>query len=209
MTILNLLRNFGVHVPRYVTVDGQIIATGVTATSTSVTGYSHTSHGAVTRLAAHTFHGGEEPTETTIDALGWWQDPHQIDRHRSAMAQAFPTFEQQPSLQGGAPTWTGTINTNRGRFTVSIVTRADNGLPYVVPLIPKRFGKTRSGRWARSPHLYDNGNLCVADQDDWDPTVHTAATVTAWAAHWYAAYTEWRMSDRWPTEGHIPRRGPA
>ena len=41
----------------------------------------------------------------------------------------------------------------------------------------------------------------VADRSDWDPAVHTAATVTGWAAHWLAAFTEWRITRRWPVEG--------
>jgi hypothetical protein len=46
----------------------------------------------------------------------------------------------------------------------------------------------------------------VADTSDWDPQVHTTATAIAWAAHWFAAYTGWRIAGGpWPTEGYRPR----
>ena len=51
-------------------------------------------------------------------------------------------------------------------------------------------------------HLYLSGNLCVADISDWRPGEHTSATAIAWAAHWYAAYTDWRLGGPWPTDGY-------
>ena len=74
-------------------------------------------------------------------------------------------------------------------------------LPAVVPVGPRRLGKQHARRWVRSPHLYNNGNLCVAALDDWDTAAHTAADVAAWAAHWLAVFTAWRITDRWLVEG--------
>ncbi|CPT75881.1 Uncharacterised protein [Mycobacteroides abscessus] len=80
------------------------------------------------------------------------------------------------------------------------MTRRDQGLPRV-HVFNHRLGANAGRKWQPSPHLFTSGSLCVADASDWDPEQHTAATVTAWAAHWLAAYTEWRMSRRWPVEG--------
>ena len=37
--------------------------------------------------------------------------------------------------------------------------------------------------------------------DDWNADEHDAVTVVAWAAHWLAAYSEWRFTSKWPSEG--------
>ena len=84
--------------------------------------------------------------------------------------------------------------------TSEIMTRKDEGLPRIMVMGP-RLGVHAGRKWIPSPHLYLNGNLCVADQQDWDPHEHTVATATTRAAHWLAAYTEWRMTSRWPVEG--------
>ena len=46
MTIAALLGHFGINVPRYVTMDGQIVFDGVTASAGG--GFTSTTHGAVT-----------------------------------------------------------------------------------------------------------------------------------------------------------------
>lgn len=196
MTIPSLLRHLGIEVPRYVTVDGQIVTDNVTHTAA---GASHSTYGSVTPIASHTFHGGRDPLLATTPAA-WWDDEDALRRHREAMAVVFPGFEFSPARGTRPPTWFGVINTGRGCFKVGIFLRRDEGLPSIRVFGPQ-LGAYSSGRWVRSPHLYDSGNLCVADQSDWNPAVHTAATATAWAAHWLAAYTEWRMSRRWPVEG--------
>lgn len=178
--------------------DGQIVFDGVTATSS---GSVHATHGPVTPVDSHTFHGGiDSPPDSSTDHSLWWEDSERLNRHRLAMGVSFPDWSYLPAASNRGPSWTGIVNTGRGRFLVAIDTRRDGGLPTVRVLGPK-LGVNAGKRWVPSPHLYLSGNLCVAEQSDWDPARHTVATVVGWAAHWLAAYTEWRMSRIWPVEG--------
>jgi hypothetical protein len=200
MTIAALLGHFGITVPRYVTLDGEIIFDGVTATGGG--GYAHATHGLVTPVANHTFHGGEEEADAGPDGpTQWWDDDRAIARHIEEMEKCFPKFSYVPARDDLSPCWIGDINTGRGRFKVAIILRKDKRLPFVTVLGGPRLGVNAGRNWKPSPHLYLNDNLCVADQDDWKPDVHTAATVTAWTAHWLAAFTEWRITRRWPVGG--------
>jgi hypothetical protein len=201
MTIATLLGHFGIHVPRYVTMDGQIVFDGVTPVAGGV-GFTHPSHGSVTPVARHTFHGGEDLPEDGPDGSEeWWNDETAIARHVEAMKEHFPNFVYVPAEDDMAPFFIGDINTGRGHFKIGVVMRRDQALPTVRVVAGPKLGVSVSGRWKPSPHLYLSGNLCVADRDDWNPEEHTAATVTAWAAHWLAAFTEWRITRRWPVEG--------
>jgi hypothetical protein len=198
MTIAALLRHHGVKVPRYVTVDGQIVFDDV---APCATGYTHSTLGAVTPVSNHTFHGGEEEPDDRVEgSTAWWDDEERLDRHVKAMERSFPRFFYVPPEDGLSPCWGGVIDTGRGTFNVGIYPRRDEGLPSVA-LFDLRLGVNAGRRWLPSPHLYLNGNLCIADRDEWLPGEHTVATAAAWAAHWLAAYTEWRMTRRWPVEG--------
>lgn len=198
MSIPSLLHHHGIDVPRYVTVNGQIVFDDVQATSV---GFTHKALGAVAPVANHTFHGGEEASDNASESIeAWWEGETGVQRHIAAMEEAFPGFIYIAAHDGLGPCWGGELDTGRGRFKVLIMTRNDEGLPRVTVVGP-RLGVHAGRRWIASPHLYLNGNLCLADESEWDPETHTVATVTAWAAHWLAAYTEWRMTRRWPTEG--------
>lgn len=198
MTIAALLRHHGIRVPRFVTVNGQVVFDDVTMTSS---GPVHKVHGAVTPVVPHTFHGGDEAADELPPApTGWWDDAALINRHVDEMSKSFPTFLYLSADGERPPCWSGTIDTGRGRFKVLTMTRRDQGLPSV-HVYKHRLGVNAGRRWQRPPHLFTSGNLCIADPSDWDPSQHTAATATAWAAHWLAAYTEWRISRRWPVEG--------
>jgi hypothetical protein len=200
MTIAALLSHFGVNNVRYVAVGGEVVFDGVKAIPG--VGYVHATHGPVTPVAKHTFHGGEEePDDDSSSDRIWWDDEAEITKHINAMKVAFPGFAYVPASDDTAPCWIGEINTGRGTFTVGVLLRRDRGLPRIAVVNGPRLGVNAGRNWKRSPHLYDNDNPCVADHSDWDPKVHTAATVTAWAAHWLAAYTLWRITRRWPTEG--------
>lgn len=198
MSMPALLSHFGINTARFVTSTGQIVFDGVTKTGT---GFTHATFGAVTPVAKHTFHGGKEGTDADQNSTAvWWDDPDQIQRHIQAMEKAFPSFVYAAPQDGSGPCWVGIIDTGRGRFKIGIYLRRDQGLPRVV-VFNRRLAMPAGRWWQPSPHLYVNGNLCVADADDWHPVEHTAATATAWAAHWLAAFTEWRMSRQWPGEG--------
>lgn len=200
MTIAALLGHFGISVPRYVTMDGQIVFDGVTAVGGGA--YTHATHGSVTPVINHTFHGGAEATDDgSVSTDPWWDDEAQIVRHIEAMEACFPGFTYLPANGDLAPCWMGEINTGRGRFSIGVVLRRDRGLPFVRVMGGPRLGVNTGRSWRPSPHLYLNGNLCVAGTGDWNADEHTAATVTAWAAHWLAAFTEWRITRRWPVDG--------
>lgn len=198
MSMPALLSHFGINTARFVTHTGEIVFHGVTKTGN---GFTHPTLGAVTPVSKHTFHGGEdEPDDGPEGPTVWWDEVDQITRHIEAMENAFPNFVYVPPDDNSGPCWGGNIDTGRGKFEVGIFPRRDQGLPRVV-VFDRRLGAQAGRKWQSSPHLYLNGNLCVADREDWDSAEHTVATVTAWAAHWLAAYTEWRMSRRWPVEG--------
>jgi hypothetical protein len=200
MSMPALLSHFGINTARFVTTTGEVVFGGVTSTRSGA--FTHATLASVTPVANHTFHGGEEvPDQGPDGPTAWWDQDDQVIRHVEAMKRAFPYFTYIPADNDLAPSWIGEINTGRGRFKIAVVLRRDRGLPSVRVVNGPRLGANAGGTWVPSPHLYLNGNLCVADRDDWNPDEHTAATVTAWAAHWLAAYTEWRMSRRWPAEG--------
>lgn len=197
MTIASLLSHHSVNVPRYVTIDGRIVFDDVSISSSGTA--IHQTFGAVSPIPDHTFHGGKDHLADTSGEL-WWDESAKLSRHRRAVEQSFPGFLfTAPSAEFG-PRWTGTINTGRGTFTLEVELRANHTLP-MLRIIGPQLGAFSSGRWVRSPHLYDSGNICVADSDEWHPEEHDAATAIAWGAHWLAAYTEWRMSRIWPADG--------
>lgn len=198
MSMPALLSHFGINTARFVTNTGEVVFDGVTKVAG---GFAHAVHGAVTPVAKHTFHGGEEEANDGHDGpTTWWNDQDQINRHIQAMGKAFPNFVYVPPDDDSGPFWRGIIDTGRGKFEIGLFPRLDQGLPSIV-VFNHNLGAPAGRRWQPAPHLYTNGNLCVAERDDWDPAEHTVATAAAWAAHWLAAYTEWRMSRRWPVEG--------
>jgi len=190
MTIPTLLQHVGLTVPRYVTVAGQIVM-DPQASPSSV---------APMAVQPHRFHGGDDPApprEAYADA--WWNaDPVARAADEAAMQLHFPGFVQFGDNADYA--YGGVIDTGRGRFEVLVLPHVDKSLPTVVPC-HKSLGRHAGRRMQKPDHVYLNGNLCVASTSDWHPDRHTTATAVGWAAHWFAAYTEWRMSGRWPTVG--------
>lgn len=186
MTLLQALRSIGYDAPRWVSPSGRVVFSDA-ATATPV--------------KPHTFHGGAalvEAAPTATDA--WWSDPEYIAREAAAM-MTFPDFTRV-QFDDQPPGWIGTIDTGYGRFKILVQHRRDHGLPHVVPVSPRRRERPRGRSMMRSDHLYDNGNLCVAESGDWDAWTDTAATVVAWAAHWHACYVAWRSGGGvWPTPG--------
>jgi hypothetical protein len=199
MTIHSLLRYVGIDVPRYVTIDGRVI---FDSPSSSVATAAPTT---ATRIEPHRFHAGPDPSPKRGRYEGaWWNtDPAARQRDVDAMKETFPDFlvmGEDDDLWYG-----GTIDTGRGRFLIGVQPHADRSLP-TVRVTPKlRLGRKEGRYWRKPPHLYDSGALCIASAGDWNPEVHTTATATAWAAHWLAAYTGWRISGIWPTEGYESR----
>lgn len=196
MSLHSLLRHVGIDVPRYVTVNGRVICdTPAHPASPEVVSTA-------TPMAPHRFHGGPDPApEKKQYRDAWWNtDADARRRDIEAMSNAFPSFilfdEEDDYWYGGQ------IDTGRGKFLISVSPRSNGAMPSIRLVNKFKLGRQEGRRWRTSPHLYDSGALCVAGQDDWDPEVHTTATVVAWTAHWFAAYTEWRMSGVWPTEGY-------
>ncbi|MFE2423645.1 hypothetical protein [Streptomyces hokutonensis] len=190
MTIATLLRHVGVDVPRYVTVDGEIVLDPPAAPAI------------YTSVAPHRFHGGEDPAPSRDDRSGaWWiVDPVAKEADKAAMATAFPSFYCLDD--DGDYAFSGTLRTGRGNFEIMVLPQVDMSLPSVYPKPGLRLGRPAGRKFVYAPHLYLSGALCVADRGDWKKEDHTTATVVAWAAHWFCAYTEWRFTNRWPTDGY-------
>jgi hypothetical protein len=202
MSLTTLLRHVGVHVPRGVSVDGRIVL-GVPAAGS-----------AVTPLAAHTFHGGPDPESPRAQHscceprgeydTAWWNlDPVRLEADQGAVRSAFPSF--QLNRDDGNYRWQGVLDTGRGRYRIDVTGNRAGGTPFIRPLQPRRLGRYEGARWRPSPHRYTSGGLCVAETTEWIPEQHTTATAIAWAAHWLAAYTDWRLGGPWPTAGYRPR----
>ena len=189
MSIATLFRHVGINVQRFVTVDGTVVTDpGLAAGGLAV--------------EPHRFHGGPDVVEVaSASREAWWNtDKRRRDADEAVMRTFFPNFEL--CLDNDDYVWIGDIDSGRGTFKVAIAHRVDGGLPLVASLSRKNLTRREGRRDRRSPHLYDSGMLCVAAQSDWDPTQHTTATVVAWTAHWFAAYTVWWMSGVWPTDGY-------
>ncbi len=196
MTLPALLSKLGARTPRYITVQGRVLGPDGVVGSTD--GYSHPQHGPVTKVAGHTFHGGEDPQ--TVKSEVWWEsDQAAADEERADMACAFPSFAE--TEVDGRWGWFGPIDTGRGRFMVEILHHPDRSLPSVRVIQPRRLGRQAGKRMRQPPHLYESGRICVASLSDWLPDRHNAVTVVAWTAHWLAAYTEWLITLRWPEPG--------
>ncbi|MFF5485691.1 hypothetical protein [Streptomyces virginiae] len=190
MTIATLLRHVGIDVPRYVTVSGEVVLDP----PANPTAY--------TSVAPHRFHGGDDPAPSRDDrSLAWWvTDLAAKEADKAAMALAFPSFHCFD--EGEDYAYGGVLNTGRGQFRITVLPQVDRTLPSVYPAAGVRLGRPAGRRFINSPHLYLSGALCVAGVDDWHPERHTTATAVAWAAHWFCAYTEWRIAGRWPTDGY-------
>jgi hypothetical protein len=191
MTIAALLEHVGIDVPRYVTVGGRIVFDHAPAS---------VSQSSPMPLAPHRFHGGEDPApDRSTYADAWWNvDVAAREVDEAAMRAHFPNFIQFG--EDGDYAYGGELDTGRGRFKILVMPHVDRSLPSIIPL-HKGLGRPMGRRLQRPPHLYTSGNLCVADTADWRPAEHTTATAVGWAAHWFAAYTEWRITGRWPTDG--------
>jgi hypothetical protein len=152
-------------------------------------------------VAPHRFHDGEDPSPPRIDYSDAWWNTDVVARaaDEAAMATHFPNFIQ--FAEDGDYAYFGDFDTGRGRFKVIVLPHTDRSLPTVIPM-HKGLGRPMGRKLQRPPHLYVSGNLCIASTTDWNSNEHTTATATAWAAHWFAAYTEWRITGRWPTDGY-------
>lgn len=181
--------------PRYVTLDGLLVSEGVVAMDS---GFAHASYGRVTAMEPHTFHDGPEMPEAESTGPWWEVAPNLLASEVAHMAKAFPGFRL--TSEGGRPGWEGTINTGRGRFEVRLTHRPDHSIPRIEVIRPQRLERKAGRRMQRAPHLFDSGALCVATVEDWNPARHDAVTAVAWAAHWLAVYSVWRISgEKWPT----------
>ncbi len=202
MTMTSLLRQVGIDVPRGVTVDGRLLVGRPAVAAISA--------GTAKAVAPTLHHGGPapvlEPPATDAPsryADAWWNvDPVARADDIAAVARWFPGFRHDAT--GGGHNFTGVIDTGRGRFRVAVVGNPDGGQPHLVPIQPRALGRREGRGFRRSEHLYDNGNLCVAREEDWHPAKHNTVTAIAWAAFWYATYTDWRLGGPWPTPGYQP-----
>ncbi len=205
MTIASLLSKLNNRAPRFVTIKGQVIGdTGVVKVGSE---FRHPEHGSVTAIQKHVFHDDQDDAISNldgeisgIDEKSWWvSDPASLNNEQINMARSFPDFVQIDN--NGRVAWSGVIDTGRGKFTIVVTHRNDHGLPSIDVVSPKTLGRAAGKKFVKPPHLYTSGKICVAAKEDWNPSTNDAVTVVAWAAHWLAAYTEWRFSMRWPVSG--------
>jgi hypothetical protein len=53
----------------------------------------------------------------------------------------------------------------------------------------------------RVPHVYNDGTLCVHDVNDWNPRMHLADTIVAWAIEWLYFWELFLATDIWYGDG--------
>jgi len=195
MTIQSILRHHGFNCARKVLPSGRLVfeTNSRASAPTARAGLAVTSH---------TFHGGDQPTDPTGDPA-WWLMPGELDNDVDAMSTYFPDFKLVSGDEESPPVWYGQIATRLGPFWIAVAHRFDRTLPNVVPIQPASRGRRVGRRFWPAPHLYLNGNLCVAAMEDWEPQRDTVATVVAWAAHWHAFYVEWYFTGKWPAERYV------
>lgn len=155
-------------------------------------------------VSGHTFHGGAVVTDTATGGEAWWLKEGAVARDEHAMSLHFPGFTKHDATIDLLPAWSGKIDSGYGAFDVLIVHRNDRGLPRVVPQKPGILTRREGKRTISSPHLYLNGDLCIASREDWDPERDNIATVISWTAHWYACFIQWRLTGKWPQESYVP-----
>lgn len=194
MSIESILRKHGHNTPRLVLSTGRVV---VGPAAVGVSGLAITSH---------TFHGGEAPLAMAVSTEPWWKEAGALDADRAAMRRYFPGFVELDDVEGQAPRWGGEIDTGRGKFWIVVQHRTDHSLPRVTPVHPTRRIRTRGRRAEKAPHLFTNGDLCVAAPDDWNAAIDTVATVVAWAAHWHAMYVHWYSGGPWAAESFEAKR---
>jgi hypothetical protein len=87
VTLVSLLEHVGIHVPRFVTVDGRIVFDPELIDGTMPSPLP---------IAPHRFHGGDDPVLKRGDrASAWWNTaPEAREIDESAMARQFPNFIQ-------------------------------------------------------------------------------------------------------------------
>ncbi|WP_187977660.1 hypothetical protein [Mycetocola sp. JXN-3] len=193
MTIFQLMADHGHSFPFSVTKLGEVVAIRPNVTQSFAAPETKL-------IRPHTFHGGANPKDKKIDTSEfWWNASGALDRDIEEMSRFFPNFKLFHGEGSLPPRWVGVIDTGTGKDTLTFVYRKDGGLPQVIPSMRKT--RMEAGRVRISPHLYTNGNLCVAAQTDWKPEEHTMADVVAWAAHWMAVYVSWYLSGEWISEG--------
>lgn len=201
MSLPSLLRHVGAHIPRGVSVDGRVLAGQAAVAAVAA--------GRAIRIAPHTNHGGVQGAlgdatgPTGLHADAWWAtDAVAQAADIAAVARAFPSFSHDGSR--GGHRFKGVLDTGRGRFRVAAIGDPDGGIPHLLPIQPRALGRHDGRGFHRPEHVYTNGNLCIAGDDDWHPDRHDTATAIAWAAHWYATYTDWRLGGPWSSDGYRP-----
>lgn len=145
MTITTLLEHVGVHVPRYVTVDGRIVLDPAPLTMSSP---------APLAVSAHRFHGGDDPAPNRVDSAdAWWNtDLDAREKDEAEMAIHFPAFVQLGEDCGYA--YGGELNTGRGRFKILVFPQVDRSLPSVFPLHKKSWSASRPTATAATSSLH-------------------------------------------------------
>lgn len=188
MTIETALRRLGHDVRREVLPNGRL---------RFIAGKTFPASGLA--LQPHRFHGGDPIIDDGI--VAHWSTGDDLARDRAAMALHFPSWAEH-SIAGAPTSWAGTIDTGNGRFRVRVTHRRDRELPRV-QVVSANLSKTHPRSRRSTPHLYTNGDLCVADRADWEAEEMTIADVVGWSAHWLACYVAWIASSKWPTDGYV------
>ncbi len=122
--------------------------------------------------------------------MSWFREPRWRNRlvaERLLLEERFPGFV--PTLSPNDElVWRGVLEPIEGRAFVLSVTMPRR-YPYQEPQLRIEQPRLRPG----SPHLYQNGTLCV-HQRKWDPTRGTVASTIPLAAAWLIGYLRWLES---------------
>lgn len=110
--------------------------------------------------------------------------PARLAAERDVMRSRFPGFTLIEA-EGGDLCWVGILEPVAGREFVLAVSYPDR-YPYEEPRIYVLDPPLQPG----TPHVYENGALCVHPAGRWDPS-RTVAGSLALASAWLVMYVTW------------------
>lgn len=124
----------------------------------------------------------------------WWDErPDQVELEKFAIDETYPHFEF--GCYEGELFCHGWLTTNRNNNYNLVIKYPDN-YPYSPP---EPYIEEPDLNPYRTPHMYEDGKLCVMEISDetWQEN-STAATMIGLVGAWLHAYEEWQESGHWP-----------
>lgn len=124
----------------------------------------------------------------------------QVLRQLSDLSRAYS--EGRRSLKYGRLDWTGPIQPGPmcDTYRVRITWDGRSSRPKVRVLSPKLTELPDED----IPHRFENGDLCLHYNGEWDSTMLISETIIPWTSEWLLFYELWLVTGEWLGGGHDP-----